>query len=220
MWRFTIVLEIIVVSCVAILMVLPLCGQGTLRNENDFSYQQCSPIREIIFSAHEKQFNNLMDREMKGSHGYQVRGSWRFETVQYESILMWPGATKSYIDNSEESTDSSHKIIRQYVAEFSGLKTLDDAKQKFDLLNNQIAECRLFLSDTNITVLRPLPLSKIQDELPVAALDARLFPVTIKDADAAQPGQEVVIMTAYERVGKLFSTYMIVEYRLQQNDMR
>jgi hypothetical protein len=92
-------------------------------------------------------------------------------------------------------------------------KTLEDAKTKFELLNNQVAECQLFLSDTNITVLRPLPLSKIQDELPVAALDAKLFPVKVKDADAAQPGQEVVIMTAYERVGKLFSAYMIVEYR-------
>jgi hypothetical protein len=214
MWRHRCVFEKIVPSCIAILWLLQADAQSPVRDVNDFSYQQCSPIREIIFSAHEKQFNNLMDREMKGSHGYQVRGSWRFETVQYESILMWPGATKSYIDNSEESTDSSHKIISQYVAEFSGLKTLEDAKTKFELLNNQVAECQLFLSDTNITVLRPLPLSKIQDELPVAALDAKLFPVKVKDADAAQPGQEVVIMTAYERVGKLFSAYMIVEYRL------
>jgi hypothetical protein len=220
MWWRTNGVGRVMAICLAILLVLPVNAQDPARDLPDFSYQQCSPIREIIFSAHEKQFNNLMDREMKGSHGYQVRGSWRFETVQYESILMWPGATKSYIDNSEESTDSSHKIIRQYVAEFSGLKTLDDAKQKFELLNNQIAECRLFLSDTNITVLRPLPLSKIQDELPVAALDAKLFPVKVKDADAAQPGQEVVIMTAYERVGKLYNAYMIVEYRLQQNDLR
>jgi hypothetical protein len=218
MWRRTNGVARVMAICLAILLVLPVNAQEPDRGLADVSYQQCSAIREIIFSAHEKQFENLMDREMKGSHGYQVRGSWRFESVQYESILIWPGATKSYIDNSEESTDSSHKIIRQYVAEFSGLKTLDDAKQKFDLLNNQIAECRLFLSDTNITVLRPLPLSKIQDELPVAALDAKLFPVTIKDADAAQPGQEVVIMTAYERVGKLFSAYMIVEYRLQLGD--
>ena len=214
MWRHRCVFEKIVASCFAILFLLQADAQSPMRELNDFSYQQCSAIREIIFSAHEKQFDNLMDKEMKGSHGYQVQGSWRFETVQYESILIWPGATKSYIDNSEERTDSSHKMIRQYVAEFSGLKTLDAAKQKFDLLNNQVAECRLFLSDTNITVLRPLPLSKIQDELPVAALDAKLFPITIKDADAAQPGQEVVIMTAYERAGKLFSAYMIVEYRL------
>ena len=214
MWRHRCVFEKIVASCFAILCLLQADAQSPMRELNDFSYQQCSAIREIIFSAHEKQFDNLMDKEMKGSHGYQVQGSWRFETVQYESILIWPGATKSYIDNSEERTDSSHKMIRQYVAEFSGLKTLDAAKQKFDLLNNQVAECRLFLSDTNITVLRPLPLSKILDEFPVAALDAKLFPVKIKDADAAQPGQEVVIMTAYERAGKLFSAYMIVEYRL------
>jgi hypothetical protein len=184
----------------------------------DTVIQQCSAIKEIIFSAYEKQFNNLMDKELKGSHGYQVRGTWRFETVQYASILEWPGATKSYIDNSEERTDSGFQLIRQYVAEYTGLPTADAARFRFEQLNRQVAECRVFLNDSNIHVLRPLALDKIQDELPVAALDAKLFPVTVREADAAQPGQEVVIMTAYERSGKLFNAYMIVEYRLRQGE--
>lgn len=177
---------------------------------------QCSAIREIIYSAYEKQFNNLMDKTLKGSHGYQVRGSWRFETVQYATLLEWSGATKSYIDNSEEGTDTSYKLIRQYVAEFANLKTADEAKAKFLQLNNQIADCRLPLADTNVTLLKPLPLDKIEDELPVAALDAKLYPVRVKYADAAEAGQEVVVMTAWERNGKLYSAYMIVEYRLMQ----
>lgn len=179
---------------------------------------QCSAIREVIYSAYEKQFNNLLDKELKGSHGYQVRGTWRFETFQYQSLLDWPGATKTYIDDSRESTESSSKMIRQFVAEFGPVKTREEAKQKFDLLNAQIAECRLPLSDTNITLLKPLPLDRIKDELPVAALDARLYPVRVKEATAAEPGQEVVIMTAFERNGQLYSTYMIVEYRLQQKE--
>ncbi len=180
---------------------------------------QCAAIRELIYSAYEKQFDNLLDKELKGSHGYQVRGSWRFETVQYQSLLDWPGATKTYIDDSRESTDSSSKIIRQFVAEFGTVKTREEAMQKFDFLNAQIAECRLPLSDTNITLLKPIPLEKIKDELPVAAIDARLYPVTVQQADAASPGQEVVIMTAYEKIGRIFSAYMIVEYRLRQGHL-
>ena len=181
---------------------------------------QCSAIREIIFSAHQKQFRNLMDKELKGSHGYQVRGSWRFESVQFASILEWPGATKSYIDNSEERTDSTYQLTRQYVAEFANLRSEEEARRKFELLNRQVAECRLPLGDSNIMVLRPLPLDKIEAELPVAAIDARLYPVRVKEADEAQPGQEVVIMTAYEKLGRLYSAYMIVEYRLQQSGYR
>lgn len=179
---------------------------------------QCAAIREVIYSAYEKQFDNLLDKELKGSHGYQVRGSWRFETTQYQSLLDWPGATKTYIDDSRESTDSSSKITRQFVAEFGPVKTREEALQKFDYLNAQIAECRLPLSDTNITLLKPIPLEKIKDELPVAALDARLYPVRVKEATPAGPGQEVVVMTAWERNGQLYSTYMIVEYRLQQKE--
>ena len=106
------------------------------------------------------------------------------------------------------------------MAEFGNLKSREEAKQKFDYLNNQIAECRLPLSDTNITLLKPLPLEKIKDELPVAALDARLYPVTVKQSTAAEPGQEVVIMTAWERNSQLYTAYMIVEYRLQQSEIR
>ena len=188
--------------------------------DRTFAPTQCSAIREVIFSAHQKQFTNLLDKELKGSHGYQVRGTWRFETFQYASLLDWPGASKTYIDDSKESTDSSSKIIRQFVAEFGNLKSREEAKQKFDYLNSQIAECRLPLSDTNITLLKHLPLEKIKDELPVAAIDARLYPVRVKEATAAEAGQEVVIMTAYERNGQFYSAYMIVEYRLQQSEIR
>lgn len=180
------------------------------------SLAQCSAIREIIYSAHTGSFDNLLDMEMKGSHGYQVQGSWRFETVQYASLLQWPGAAKSYIDHSEEKTDSSHKLIRQFVAEYSGLKTAEEARGLFDMLNTQVSECRLPLSDTDIVVLKPLPKEKIKGDLPVAAIDARLYPVTIKKGDAARPGQEVVIMTAYEKNGKFYIAYMIVEYRVQE----
>jgi hypothetical protein len=187
--------------------------------DRTFATNQCSAIREVIFSAHQKQFANLLDKELKGSHGYQVQGTWRFETFQYASLLDWPGASKTYIDDSRESTDSSSKIIRQFVAEFGQLKNRDEARQKFDYLNAQIIECRLLLSDTNITVLKPLPLEKIKDELPVAALDAKLYPVTIKQSSEAEPGQEVVIMTAWERNGQYYTAYMIVEYRLQQTEI-
>jgi len=188
--------------------------------DRTFAATQCSAIREVIFSAHQKQFDNLLDKELKGSHGYQVQGTWRFETFQYASLLDWPGASKTYIDDSRESTDSSSKMIRQFVAEFAQLKSPQEARQKFDYLNAQITECRLLLSDTNITLLKPLPLEKIKDELPVAALDAKLYPVTIKQSTAAEAGQEVVIMTAWERNGQYYTAYMIVEYRLQQTEIR
>ncbi len=178
---------------------------------------KCAAIREIIFSASERQFDNLMLSGGRGSHGYQVMGSWRFETVQYESRLMWPGATRSYIDNSEESTDSSKKIIRQFVAEFSKLATEAFAIQKYKDLNAQVALCRLPLGDTNIMVLKPVPLDQIKGDLPVTAIDATLYPITIKQGTPASPGQEVVIMTAYEKTGRTYNAYMIVEYRLQQD---
>ncbi|MCU0403508.1 MAG: hypothetical protein MUE99_03085 [Chitinophagaceae bacterium] len=186
--------------------------------ENEVSVNQCAVIREVIYSAHEKQFDNLIQKEMKGSHGYQVRGSCRFETTQYMSLIDWPQATKTYIDHSEEKTDSSLKLIRQFVAEFTGLTSLEDARKKFDILNRQITDCRLPLNDSNITVLKPIPLDKIKDDLPVAALDARLYPITVKEAEEASPGQEVVIMTAYEKIGRYYSAYMIVEYRLRQGE--
>lgn len=166
-----------------------------------------------------QQFENLILNELKGSHGYQVRGSWRFETTHYSSLIDWPGATKTYIDHSEEKTDSSLTFTRQFVAEFAGLGSMEDARKKFDVLNRQITDCLLPLNDSNIAVLKPIPLHKIKDELPVAALDARLYPVSVQQADAASPGQEVVIMTAYEKIGRIFTAYMIVEYRLQQGTL-
>ncbi len=84
------------------------------------------------------------------------------------------------------------------------------------MLNRQISDCRLPLNDSDIVVLKYIPMEKIKGELPVAALDARLYPITVKNADAVHPGQEVVIMTAYEKNGKWYSAYMIVEYRLQE----
>jgi hypothetical protein len=209
------VLVIAIPGCMAAVGLLN--AQGVDRT---YATSQCSAIREVIFSAHQKQFANLLDKELKGSHGYQVRGTWKFETFQYASLLDWPGASKTYIDDSRESTDSSLRITRQFVAEFGLLKSSEEARQKFDFLNKQITECRLLLSDTNITVLKPLPLEKIKDELPVAALDAKLYPVTIKQSTAAEPGQEVVIMTAWERNGQYYTAYMIVEYRLQQSEIR
>lgn len=207
-----------VIAIIAFVSTIGLCKAQEV--DRTFAATQCSAIREVIFSAHQKQFNNLLDKELKGSHGYQVQGTWRFETFQYASILDWPGASKTYIDDSRESTDSSSKMIRQFVAEFGQLKSREEARQKFDYLNAQITECRLLLSDTNITLLKPLPLEKIKDELPVAALDAKLYPVTIKQSTAAEPGQEVVIMTAWERNGQYYTAYMIVEYRLQQTEIR
>ena len=189
------------------------------QDREDFSpVNQCSVIREVIYSAHEKQFDNLVQKEMKGSHGHQVRGSWRFETTQYSSLIDWPGATKTYIDHSEEKTDSSFKLIRQFVAEFSNLSRIEDARKKFEILNQQITDCRLPLNDSNIVVLKHIPLEKIRGELPVAAIDARLYPITVKDADEASPGQEVVIMTAFEKTGRYYAAYMIVEYRVSQTD--
>lgn len=107
--------------------MVPLLVQSKTTEEY-LSTNQCSVIREVIYSAHVKQFGNLILKELKGSHGYQVRGSWRFETVQYQSLLNWPRASKTYIDDSMESTDSSSKIIRQFVAEFGALKTREEAK--------------------------------------------------------------------------------------------
>lgn len=198
--------------------MVPLLVQSKTTEEY-LSTNQCSVIREVIYSAHVKQFGNLILKELKGSHGYQVRGSWRFETVQYQSLLDWPGATKTYIDDSRENTDSTLTLTRQFVAEFAGLGSMEDARKKFDVLNRQITDCRLPLNDSNIAVLKPIPLHKIKDELPVAALDARLYPVSVQQADAASPGQEVVIMTAYEKIGRIFTAYMIVEYRLQQGTL-
>ena len=74
------------------------------------------------------------------------------------------------------------------------------------------------LNDSNIVVLKHIPLEKIRGELPVAAIDARLYPITVKDADEASPGQEVVIMTAFEKTGRYYAAYMIVEYRVSQTD--
>lgn len=205
---------------IAVIAFLATTGQSKAQEaDRTFATTQCSAIREVIFSAHQKQFNNLLDKELKGSHGYQVQGTWRFETFQYASLLDWPGASKTYIDDSKESTDSSSKMIRQFVAEFGQLKSREEARQKFDYLNAQITECRLLLSDTNITLLKPLPLEKIKDELPVAAVDAKLYPVTIKQSTVAEAGQEVVIMTAWERNGQYYTAYMIVEYRLQQSEI-
>ena len=62
-------------------------------------------------------------------------------------------------------------------------------------------------------MLKPLDFNKIADELPVAALDARLYPVKLLEPDTLQKGQEVVVMTAYEKSGKQYNAYMIVEFR-------
>lgn len=178
--------------------------------------QQCAAIRNLLYEASEKQLTTLIAEEGRGSRGYQTYGTWQFETVQFSSILNWEGASRTYIDHSEERTDSTYTLYRQFVAEYAPLPTAEEGRRFFDLLNTQIGDCKVFLKDTQLLLLQPVPLHKIQDELPVAALDARLYPVQVPEEREAQNNQQVNIMTAYERRGRSYSAYMIVEYRLHQ----
>jgi len=174
---------------------------------------QCSQIRELIVSASAYQFNNITLEARRKSHGYQSKDGWHFETTQYFTRLWWPGSTFCYIDFSEEKSTNHSKQTWQYVAVIKNLASAGEAKIAFDRLNRQIAACRLPLGDSNITVLKPLDFDRIENELPVAALDARLYPIRLQEPDTLQKGQEVVVMTAYEKSGKLYNAYMIVEFR-------
>lgn len=174
---------------------------------------QCSQIRELIVSASAFQYKNIMLEPRRKSHGYQSKDGWHFETTQFFTQLWWPGSTLCYIDFSEEKSDKQSRQTWQYVATIKNLASAAEAKQAFDRLNRQIDACRLPLNDSNIAVLKPLDFSKIADELPVAALDARLYPVKLLEPDTLQKGQEVVVMTAYEKSGKQYNAYMIVEFR-------
>lgn len=178
---------------------------------------QCAAIRNLLYEASEKQFKTLIAQEGRGSRGYQTHGSWHFESVQYSSKIAWAGASRTYIDHSEERTDTTHTLYRQFVAEYAPLPTLEEGRRFFELLNLQITDCRIMLKDTNLLLLQPVPLHKIQDELPVAALDARLYPVQVPEERGALHNQQVNIMTAYEKRGRAYAAYMIVEYRLHQH---
>lgn len=174
---------------------------------------QCSQIRELIVSASAFQYKNIMLEPRRKSYGYQSKDGWHFETTQFFTKLWWPGSTLCYIDFSEEKSDQQYKQTWQYVATINNLASAGEAKQAFDRLNRQIEACRLPLNDSNIAVLKPLDFNKIADELPVAALDARLYPIKLLEPDTLQKGQEVVVMTAYEKLGKNYNAYMIVEFR-------
>ncbi|MCU0375352.1 MAG: hypothetical protein MUF24_08600 [Chitinophagaceae bacterium] len=174
---------------------------------------QCSQIRELIVSASAYQFSNITLEPRRKSHGYQSKDNWHFETTQYFTRLWWPGSTICYIDFSEEKSTTQLKQTWQYVAAIKNMASAGEAKLAYERLNKQIAACRLPLNDSNIAVLKPLDFEKIEAELPVAALDARLYPVRLMEPDTLQKGQEVVVMTAYEKAGKQYNAYMIIELR-------
>lgn len=174
--------------------------------------KQCATIRELVYAAANHQFETiLLDRE-KGSFGYQTLGSWRFETTQFASLINWEGASKSFIDQSIETTDSS-RYSRQFVAAYENITTYDASLQQFYLLNQQINDCKWFLNDSNILILKPLPDNKLPPSLPPGLLQAKVYPVTIINEAENNPSNfDLTIMTAIEKIKNKFSVYLIVEY--------
>lgn len=196
---------------ILLLLRLPLVAQLSMADTAVVT-RQCSVIRELVYQAGENHFANILESQIRSSHGHQTVGSWKFATTRYNAAMQWGGATLCYIEHNAESTDSFSNETWQYIAEYSQISTVLDAERLYRQLNVQIKGCRYPLNDSFDVDFIPLPPDQLPLERPAALEVASLYelPTAVTGSDTSAA---INVMVGMEKRPKDYRVSLIVEYR-------
>lgn len=193
-------------------LLLPCVLQAQLLTDTSSVTRQCSAIRELVYQATNRQFEDITESEAKTSYGRQTVGTWQFSTTRYNATFQWADASKCYIEYNEESTDSFKNETWQYIAEYSRLTNVIEAERLYRQLNIQIGGCRYPLTDSVEVDFIPLPLDRLPPERPAALEVASVYelPTTETSSNNQSP---INVMVGMEKRQKDYRVSLIVEYR-------
>ncbi len=172
--------------------------------------RQCSAIRELVYAAATAKFEPIRGNQIRGSSGHLVNGNWQFTTFRYDVEIAWQGASKSYLEYSEESTDTSRQETWQYIAEYSHVPGVLEAQKLFTALNNEIEGCVYPLNDSVDVSFIPLPPNRLPAERPSSLEIAKLYELPFTDNNAATQGA-IMVMVGMEKRAKDYRVSLIVE---------
>jgi hypothetical protein len=199
-----------VVAILILLLPTILWAQSTV--DSIAVTRQCSAIRELVYQATNKQFEDITETEARASYGHQTLGTWQFATTRYNVNFQWVGATICYIEHNEESTDSFRHDTWQYIAEYKGLQNVLDAQRLYRQLNTQIEGCRYPLTDSVDVNFIPLPLDKLPAERPASLEVACVYELPVAGSSSLDPSP-LNVMVGMERRQKDYRVSLIVEYK-------
>jgi hypothetical protein len=181
-----------------------------LHDNDEVITKQCSAIRELVYAAVNGQFEPIKMEQVRGSEGFQTRGTWRFSTTRYNTSMAWQGANISYLEHYEESTDSTHKNQWQYIAEYSHVPDVLEAERLFRQLNNQVAGCPYLVNDSVELQFVVLPPEKLPAERPSSLEVASLYELPLDDTNLAK-NSIISVMIGMEKRAKDYRVSLIVE---------
>ena len=193
-------------------LLLPVVLQAQLLTDTSSVTRQCSAIRELVYQATNRQFEDITESEAKTSYGHQTLGTWQFSTTRYNANFQWADASKCYIEYNEESTDSFKNQTWQYIAEYSRLPNVIEAERLYRQLNIQIGGCRYPLTDSVEVDFIPLPLDRLPPERPAALEVASMYELPTAEA-LAKNQSPINVMVGMEKRQKDYRVSLIVEYR-------
>jgi hypothetical protein len=169
--------------------------------------KQCSAIRELIFGANQPKFGRLLGDPVRSSHGYQTMGSWKFETERFETTIMWPDATRCFIEHSTETTDSTALDNWQYIAEFTAESDPLKASRAMKDLLLQMEGCHWPLNDSLVIDLKPVNPAELPPSLPEGLADAYILVLP----EATGQSKQMTIMVGLEKLRKGYRPVLMVE---------
>ena len=198
--------------CVVFLFFLQGSLNGQPQDEQVVT-RQCSVIRELVFAAATAKFEPIKLDQVRGSSGHQVQGSWQFSTTRYNAGISWEGADISYLEHSEESTDSTRLETWQYIAEYSHLPDVLEASKIFSKLNNEIEGCPYPMDDSTDLSFVPLPPERLPVERPAALQVAKLYELPLSSNRGDSASGAIMVMVGMEKRAKDYRVSLIVENR-------
>jgi hypothetical protein len=200
---------------IACMMVLLFCQWKAIgqRREDQVVTKQCSVIRELVYAGATAKFEPIRMDQVRGSSGYQTRGSWQFSTTRYNASIAWQGADISYLEHSEESTDSTRLETWQYIAEYSHVPDVLEASRIFNQLNDEIEGCAFPVDDTTDLAFVPLPPERLPADRPPSLQVAKVYELPLPGQKAASEKGAVMVMVGMEKRAKDYRVSLIVENR-------
>jgi hypothetical protein len=172
--------------------------------------QQCSSIRELVYTGWYNQFADIIGDQLSTSSGHSEAPLWRFTNTKYYTELKWPGATNNFISDYNEETDSVYLYNRQFIAEMGNLPDLLAAQRLLHQLNRQIEGCPYLHNDSLRSEFRPLPHDSLPVSCPADLQQANLYELPLEDSTGKAMHQRS-IMTGIEKYKQVYRVSLIVE---------
>jgi hypothetical protein len=197
-------------TCIVVLIAGIAYAQPTLNPLQLKVTKQCSIIREILHSAKNQQFKNIIGDQLKASQGYSTGDRWRFATTRYNSVIKWDDATRYYIENYKEWNDTSILESWQYIADIENIPDYLSAQKLLKNFDFQIGGCLYDETDSTTIPLRTLPLDSLPLACPPELQIANLYALPIIDT-SIQKRHTINVMTGIEKTGKTYRVSLIID---------